>query len=53
MTPQSIKSGFILGSLLCVGLLGLGFQLGQSVLAVKTLDRTVTVNVDGQETAPG
>jgi len=43
MTDHAIKSASILGILLCIGLLGLGFQIGQSVLAVKTLDRTVTV----------
>jgi uncharacterized protein len=43
MNDQSIRSASILGVLLCIGLLGLGFQVGKSIVAIKTFERTVTV----------
>jgi hypothetical protein len=43
MNNQSIRSASILGILLCIGLRGLGFQVGKSFVDIKTLERTVTV----------
>ncbi len=40
-TPAS--SALILGALLGLGLLGLGFQIGNSIVTIKALERTVTV----------
>jgi hypothetical protein len=43
MNTSPVVSAAILGLLLCVGLIGLGFQLGESLVAFKALERTVTV----------
>jgi hypothetical protein len=43
MKTSSIGSALVLGVLLCLGLLGLGFQLGNSLVAFRALERTVTV----------
>ena len=43
MNNPSIRSASILGILLCIGLLGLGFQVGKSIVDIKTFERTVTV----------
>lgn len=43
MNTSSIGGALTLGILFCVGLLGLGYQIGDSLLTVKALERTVTV----------
>jgi hypothetical protein len=43
MKTSSLGSALILGLLLCVGLIGLGFQIGKSLVAFRALERTVTV----------
>ena len=43
MNTSSLGSAVILGILLCVGLVGLGFQLGESLVTFKAMERTVTV----------
>ena len=43
MNTSSIGSALVLGLLLAVGLSGLGFQVGKSMVAFKALERTVTV----------
>ena len=43
MKNASVSSALILGLLLGIGLLGLGFQLGNSMVTIKALERTVTV----------
>ncbi len=43
MKTSSLGSALILGLLLCIGLIGLGFQIGNSVVAFRALERTVTV----------
>lgn len=43
MSELSTKSAFILGLLLMLGLAALGFLVGDAALAVKALERTVTV----------
>jgi hypothetical protein len=43
MNASSIAGALALGLLLCVGLLGLGFQIGDSLVAFKAMERTVTV----------
>jgi hypothetical protein len=43
MNTSSIGSALVLGLLLCVGLIGLGFQIGKSLIAFRSLERTVTV----------
>ena len=43
MNSSSFNNALILGLCLCVGLLGLGFQIGKSLVAFKALERTVTV----------
>ena len=40
---SSIGSAFVLGVLICIGLVGLGYQAGESLVAFKSLERTVTV----------
>ncbi len=44
MNQKNSKGGaFILGVFICLGLVGLGYLLGQSALSYKQLDRSVTV----------
>jgi len=43
MNSSSISSAFTLGILICIGLIGLAFQAGRSLVAFKALERTVTV----------
>ncbi len=43
MKTSSMGSALVLGLLLCIGLIGLGFQIGNSVVAFRALERTVTV----------
>lgn len=40
---SSISSAFVLGALLCAGLIGLGYYLASGFLQAKALERTVTV----------
>jgi hypothetical protein len=43
MNNRNIVGAFLLGALVCIGLIGLGYQLAQGIIHIKSLDRTVTV----------
>jgi len=43
MKTSAIGSALVLGLLLCIGLIGLGVQIGNSLVAFRALERTVTV----------
>jgi hypothetical protein len=43
MNNRNIFGAFLLGAFVCIGLVALGYQLGQAIIHIKSLDRTVTV----------
>jgi hypothetical protein len=43
MNNRNILGAFLLGALVCIGLIALGYQLAQGIIHIKSLDRTVTV----------
>ncbi|HHP7234639.1 MAG TPA: SIMPL domain-containing protein [Desulfobacterales bacterium] len=43
MNNRNIVGAFLLGALVCIGLIALGYQLAQGIIHIKSLDRTVTV----------
>ena len=43
MNNRNIVGAFLLGALVCIGLIVLGYQLAQGIIHIKSLDRTVTV----------
>jgi hypothetical protein len=43
MGHKNMGSATVLGALLCIGLIALGYQLAKAVIHIKSLDRTVTV----------